>query len=128
MPVRLNFAGVETKGTFAPWPVDEDINFTIFNVTQAKGKESKEPYLSFEFKQVDGNRRTWSNFSLQPQALWRLKKLLVDLGDHDEEELQGDMELNLDDLLGKEVVIKFGPVNQNSSGNDTQDIKSIVAA
>jgi len=123
MPIRLNFEGVSTQG-FTPWPVKTPIEFTIFNISQEKGKDSGEPYLKFEFKQAGSNRKPWRNFSLQPSALWALKKLLVDLG-IDEEELSGDFEFDFADVLGDTVYLQFGP-EREYNGKVYQEVISVT--
>ena len=123
MPIKLNFEGVTTTG-FQPWPVKEPIEFTIFNISLEKGKESGEPYLKFEFKHTESNRKAWRNFSLQPGALWALKKLLVDLG-VEQEELEGDFEFEPKDILGKTVTLKFGP-EREYMGKMSQEVISVT--
>lgn len=127
MPIKLNFEGVTTEG-FAPWPENTDIPFTIFNITQEKGKDSGAPYLKFEFKQVGGNRKAWRNFSLQPGALWALKKLLVEL-DYDEDALEADFEFEPADVLGRAVNLTFGPERPiPNSSKKSQEVESVTAA
>lgn len=127
VPIKLDFTGVSTNG-FTPFPEKEPQKFTIFNISQEKGKESGAPYLKFEFKQSGGNRKAWRNFSLQPGALWALKKLLVDL-DYDEDELETDFEFETADVLGREVLLVFGPERQiPGSDRMSQEVESVTAA
>jgi len=47
------------------------------------GQDSGEPYLNVEFTFTEGdaaNRKTWNSYSLQPQALWRLKGDMIRMG------------------------------------------------
>lgn len=124
-PIRLNFEGVSTDG-FTPWEEKVDHEFTIFEIKPDKGQDSGEPYLKFTFKQVGGNRKAWSNFSLQPQSLWRLKKLLVDLG-YDEDSLESEFEFDPEEILGKTVLLRFGP-QREFNGKKNQDVVAVTAA
>lgn len=126
MPIKLNFEGVSAAGTFEPWPVREELNFNIFNISQEVGKESREPYLKFEFKQVGSNRKAWRNYSLQANSLSFLKRLLVDL-EYDEEALEGDFDFDPADILGREVIITFGPEKTDKNGRKSQEIVTVSA-
>src|SRR5690348_7084308 len=84
---------------------------TVFNIEQKVGKDSGKPYLEFTFKLKDNDRRIWSNYSLQPQAIWGLKQMLVNAFGFDPEKLSGsDVEFEPKDLLGREctVVVSVG--------------------
>jgi hypothetical protein len=126
MPIRVNFEGVSTDNTFAPWDINTPIEFTIFNITVREGKDSGKPYLEFEFKHSDSNRKAWRNYSLQPNALWALKQLLVDLGT-DPEDLEGEFDFEPNDVLGSRVNLFFGQ-EREYNGRKTQDVDRVVAA
>src|SRR5688572_7704264 len=119
MPIRINFEGV-TDGNFQPFEVGRPVEATVFNITSKVGKDSNKPYLEFEFQLMSGNRKAWRNYSLQPNALWALKQLLVDLG-VDPEDLVGDFEFEPNDVLGKSVELYFGP-EREYNGRKTQDV------
>lgn len=133
MPVRLaKFKSVETNRNFEPWPVKEPVEFTIFNITTEKAgtgaKHPGEPYLKFEFQVLDGKRKAWRNFSLVPDALSFLKRLLVELDVYVEEDQdEEDFEFEPADLLGRHVLLTFGPEKQYN-GNMTQEVVKVEAA
>lgn len=126
MPIKLNFKGVSSKG-FEPFEVGVPLPFTIFNITQEVGKESKQPYLKFEFQMSGGKRKAWRNYSLQPQSLFMLKNLLVQL-DYEEEDLEAeDFDFNPTDILGREVYLTFGPEKEGDNGFTSQEIVKVKA-
>jgi hypothetical protein len=125
-PIRVNFTGVRTDG-FEPFPVGEPLHFTIYNIKEAKSKAGNDK-LTFEFKAVEGNRRAWRDFSLMPTALWGLKRLLVELG-VSAEDLEGEFDFDPNDILGREVILTFGPERPiPGSTKMGQDIDEITAA
>src|SRR5690606_23712495 len=64
---------------------------------------SEKPYLAWKFRTVDGSHRLYHNTSLQPQALFNLKQVLVALG---VEVPNSVMKLNLDKLVGRECYVE----------------------
>jgi hypothetical protein len=78
-------------------------------------KSSNQEAIALTFTIQDENfpehegRKQWRNYSLQPQALWALKKSLVDLG-CDPEELEGtvDLEEVIGQLIGNKCLIEVG--------------------
>lgn len=77
MAIKLDFTGVEER-SFEPWPENEPIEFVLEKVTPGKTKKGDDK-LEFEFKHVDSRRKAWRTFTLTQNALWALKKLLVDM-------------------------------------------------
>jgi len=126
MPIKLNFEGVNVDGGgFEPWPVRTPVEFTISKIEPKIGRDSGKPYLEFEMNHVGSKRKAWSNFSLQPQALWMLKRLLLSLG-IPREELEGDFDLEPRDLIGKTVYILFDELRPSAyDGKERQEIIEI---
>ena len=121
MPIQIDFTGVTDEGFEVLEPGIYDAN--LYNIKQEVGKESGKPYLSFEFVLPTQNKRhLWSNFSLQPQALWRLKQVLVVLG-VPAEQLVGSLAFEPSDLLGKAVRLRVTIEDyQGRSQNAVADI------
>ncbi len=97
--VSIDFTGVEAGGVL----IDEG-KYEV-EVTEVKQEESKEgnPYLSWEFKVISEEgkgSKLWHNTSLQQQSLWSLRGLLEALGVEVPEE---EMDLDLDDLVGRTI-------------------------
>ena len=98
--IKVDFTGVETGGFDVP---DGAYALAVAVVTQKKGQDTGQPYLSWEFKVDDGKykgRKIWDNTSLQPQALWKLRSLLECMGMAIED---GEFELDLSDFAGQIV-------------------------
>ena len=109
--VRVDFSGVDTSGGREV----PDGQYTLA-VEAIEEKESSEgnPYLAWTYKVADGEAkgaRVWDNTSLQPQALWRLAKLLRCLG---EEDLEGSVDLDLGAYIGRTVQAEI--VNETYQG------------
>jgi hypothetical protein len=120
--IQLDFTGVQDSG-FEPFPAGEPIEFTLFAINDKKSQKG-DPMLEFEFKAVENNRRAWRNFVLLPQALWALKKALVEMG-VPKEDLQGTFKLDPKKLLGTHVMLTFSePSDYN--GRQVQNIDRIA--
>lgn len=52
----------------------------IWAIDERLGEKSQQPYMAFDFRIDESPRHLFDNFSLQPQALWRLKRLFEILG------------------------------------------------
>ena len=122
MGVKLDFSNVG-EGGFSPMPAGT-YPATIFNIEQKLGRESRQPYLEFTFKVKDSNRQQWSNYSLQPQAIWKLKQLLMTLG-VPESELAGEMDWEPSTVYGKEVhLVLRETVYNGQPSNEVVDVLS----
>lgn len=96
--IEVDFKGVETGGRT---PEDGPYCLEVTEVEQDKGADSGEPYLKWEFQVVDDPKfkgcKVWHNTSLQPQALFNLKSVLVALG---VEVPEGKLKLKLEEYVG----------------------------
>lgn len=126
MPIRVNFAGVNADTGFEPWEVGVAIPFTIFNIKEGVSKAGNDK-LTFEFQQVGTKRKTWEDFSLLPTALFNLKRLLINLG-YEKDDLEGDFDFEPKEILGKEVLITFGPERPIPNSDKMGQDKKITAA
>lgn len=87
----VNFADVDS---FEPLP-EGSYDIEIDKVEVRRNKADDGDYLNWELVVIDGeyeNRRLWMITSLKPQALFRLKQVLLDLGIIDEDEAEMDIE------------------------------------
>src|SRR5690606_38242185 len=76
----------------------------VKEVTKETSSNSGEDYLAFVYKVAEGRhegKTVYDNCSLQPQALWRLRGVLEALG---EEVPDSEMDIDLDDLAGKQMM------------------------
>ncbi len=127
MGIKVDFSSTNDKTGFDPL---EPGYYTgrIKEISQEVGKNSGKPYLKFTLaldpdadRSVQKGRMAWTNFSLQPNALWRLKKLLVDLGE-DKSALEGEFEFDPNTLLGTEVVIQLDSPDAGYSNNKVTNV------
>ena len=123
-PITLDMSGADDKDF---QPLDPGVyEVTVFGIEQKVGKTSGKPYLEFTFKMKDSERRIWSNYSLQPQSMWALKKVLVDAFGYDPEKLSGaEVEFEPKDLLGKpcKLVVSQGTYE----GKPTNEVDSVLS-
>ncbi len=119
MPIKLDFSGVTEEGLEPIAPGVYEAN--VYNVTNKIGKDSGKPYLEFEFSlPTEQNRRVWSNYSLTPQALWKLKSVLLKLG-FDAKQLAGDFDLEPSEILGRKCRVKLKIEEYQGKPNNTVD-------
>nr|DAN07345.1 MAG TPA: Protein of unknown function (DUF669) [Caudoviricetes sp.] len=104
-----DFTGNEDEGTgFSP--IDSGrYRATVFDISREVGKNSGKPYLKWCFQICEGEpfagRRLWDNTSLSDNAKWRLVQVLKACGI---DVPKGHLQLNPNDLLGKELIIMVG--------------------
>lgn len=100
--LNLDFTGITTD--FAPMPIG------IYRIrlnekpTVEPSKKSGENQVNFVFEVIEPEfegRKLFMHCSLQPQALWKLRKALNGLG---VETPDGPIQLNLADLIGREAL------------------------
>ena len=91
---------------------------------QKKSKDKGQPYLEWQFTVREGDfkgRKAWLNTSLQQQALFALKRLLLALGSA-KEDLEDEIEFEPVDYIDMECVVKIdhreyqGKLQQNVVG------------
>lgn len=107
MGIRVDFTNV--GGGFEPIP-EGTYDATVFEVEQKVGQNSGKPYLNWQFKIQGGEhdgRRAFYMTSLSPNALWKLKQNLSELG-FSKEQLAGEFDLDLTELIGLECSIVIG--------------------
>ena len=81
----------------------------MFEISREVGKNSGKPYLKWCFQICEGEpfagRRLWDNTSLSDNAKWRLVQVLKACGI---DVPKGRLQLNPNDLLGKELILTVG--------------------
>jgi hypothetical protein len=97
--IRVDFKGVETKGKFKPLSEGRHI-LTIQTVEMKTSTNSGHDYLAFMLEETSSKGRVYHNCSLQPQALFNLKGLLVAAG---VEVPDSAFDIDLEDLVGLEL-------------------------
>ena len=131
MPITVPMGGVGDEMEVLPAGA---YNATAYEWEQRFGRDSGQPYISLTFQIASGDysgRKLWSNYSLQPQSLWALKRFLITAGitedsfpDEDGAEL--DIEPLLRQVMGRPVVIT-ATVGQYQ-GRDTNNVEEVSPA
>jgi Protein of unknown function (DUF669) len=97
----IDFTGVKSGGATIP---DGRYTAKVVASELKEGKESGEPYrqLTWEItsKKCNGREVPYDNYSLQPQALWRLKGMLEAM---EIEVPDGEQEIDWDDIIDDET-------------------------
>ena len=103
------FTGNEDEGSSFN-PIDSGrYRATVFEISREVGKNSGKPYLKWCFQICEcepfAGRRLWDNTSLSDNAKWRLVQVLKACGI---DVPKGRLQLNPNDLLGKELILTVG--------------------
>lgn len=110
--VTVDFTGVKAGGAKVP---DGRYAAKITEVAQGVGKESGEPKLELTWeitsKKCNGREIKFDNYSLQPQALWRLKGLLEAL---EVEVPDGEQDIDFDEIIRDETECIIEVTGQSS--------------
>jgi len=103
MPIRVDFTDVGGEFT----PLEKGTYNAVVYDAEVKDSQAGKPYINWDFK-ITGpsneGRHQWYMTSLQPQALWKLKQVLIRLGAK-EEDLSGVAELDLEEYIGRKCRI-----------------------
>jgi len=99
--VSVDFTGVKAGGATVP---DGRYKAKIIEVSQEVGQDSGEPYLQLTWEitseKCNGRELKFDNYSLQPQALWRLKSMLEAL---EVEVPDGEQDIDFDEIISDET-------------------------
>jgi hypothetical protein len=135
--MRLNLADVEDR-SFEALPAGRyRLKIADYEMREVKqdGKLPKgTPMINWEFNVVcnakDGddkyaNRKLWMNSIIHERTLFNLKGLLRATGRFTDEDLEGELDFEPEDVLGYEVI---GVVAQREyNGDMVNDVKRVVA-
>lgn len=103
MPITLNLADVQTELEAIP---AGNYDVVIASCIEGMSKTSNQPMLTMKLRVEGGNydgRMLFDHFSLQPQALWKLKRLMGALGFGADVLKDPSYELEPEDFVGMEV-------------------------
>jgi hypothetical protein len=114
--VSVDFTGVKSGGATIP---DGRYAAKITEVVQGVGKESGEPKVELTWEitseKCNGREVRFDNYSLQPQALWRLKSLLEAM---EVEVPDGETDVDFDELISDETECIIEVTGQKSESGD----------
>ena len=98
--IEIDMTGVGVGGRLCPEGIHK---VQVEDVTPEISASSEKPYLAWKFRTADGSYRLYHNTSLQPQALFNLKQVLIALG---VEVPNSVMKLNLDEVVGRKCYVE----------------------
>lgn len=134
MTFRVNFSDVDGDGFEALPSGTYHVKITDGELREA-GENAKNPgsqYINWEFTVQSGdlaNRKLWTNSSLLPQALFRLKQMFKATGHWDDEDLNADdFNFDIDDAIGLDLkVVVTTRMYEEEKQNDIKRFKPISA-
>lgn len=98
--IEIDMTGVGVGGRLCPEGIHK---VQVEDVTPEVSTSSEKPYLAWKFRTADGSYRLYHNTSLQPQALFNLKQVLIALG---VEVPNSVMKLHLDKVVGRKCYVE----------------------
>lgn len=125
MKLKLDFTNVNDNGDFKKVDKPGTYNVKISKV-EAKKSQAGKPYLNWEFTVIDEEfkgSKLWFVTSLQPQALFNLRNLLVAAG---LDVPKSVVSIDLDTVIGRIVAVKVEMETYN--GEQRARVKSIIKA
>ena len=130
MGIKLNLTDVEVKN-FDPLPAgwyEAKVTGGELKQTSGDGKLGKVPMINWEFTVTDpeefANRKQWMNTVIHETTLFNLKALLLATG-MSEDDMAGEIDFEIEDILGETVMIK---VRQREWPKDSGDMRNEVSA
>lgn len=107
MAIRVDFTGVSSGfEKIAPGTYLARVEEIEQKISQA-GK----PYLNWKFTIIGGEydgRKAFYMTSLSPNALWKLKDVLIKAFGYSKQDLAGSFDLDIVDLIGQEAALVMG--------------------
>lgn len=105
MALNLDFSSVPSRD-----PLDEGVYLLQIAEAIVKTSSTGNPMIAVTYdvlattdgETVDGSRKLWDNYSLQAQALFKLKELLSALGI----DTSSVVDMEVSDLIGHQVLAK----------------------
>lgn len=121
--ISVDFTDVKAGGGGGKLLPEEPFPLEVDEIEEKEGEDSGEPYLAFKFKVVEKGEYedtvAYDNFSLQPQALWKLRGFMDAAGI---ETVDGPMDIDPDELVG--LVVIGNIVHEAYKGRDKHRIDS----
>jgi len=122
--ITTDMTGVTTE--FTPLPVGS-YTARVEKVEQRLGKDSGQPYVAWTFTLTEPGfegRKAFLNTTLQKKGLFALKRCLLALG-WDEDELQGEIDFDTEDLIDQECTVVLVPA-KDQNGAPTTAVECIL--
>ena len=93
----------------------------LSKIEQKVGRDSGKPYVEWTFDLTEDDypgRKGFYNTSLQPQSLWKLKELLINVFHLDPDSLSGEFDFDEDELVGMPVILVIEHRKWNGATRD----------
>lgn len=103
MPLTIDLTGVSTEGRPPLDPDDYPAVITKADIRDSKSSGEPTLYLELNVGEGDEARNMRWSTSLQPQSLWRFKRMLANLGF---ELPEGEFEFDEADLIGVDCMAR----------------------
>lgn len=120
-PLKIDFSQVQEFDL-----IPEGNYNAIVTAQEVRESQSSEyPYINWTLTINGGehdNRKLWTMTSLSPKAAFRLKEMLVALGEK-KEDLTGDFELDPEKYVGKGVIIQV--IHEKYEGTMRERVKNV---
>lgn len=125
MALNLDFSSVPSRD-----PLEEGMYLLQISEASEKTSSTGNPMIAITYdviathegEAVEGNRKLWDNYSLQAQALFKLKELLGALGI----DTSAVVDLEVSDLIGQQVLAKV--VQETYNGELRNRVKKLFPA
>lgn len=122
MALNLDFSSVPSRD-----PLDEGVYLLQIAEAIEKTSSTGNPMISVTYdvlatadgETVEGQRKLWDNYSLQAQALFKLKELLSALG----VDTSAVVDMEVSDLVGQQILAKV--VQETYNGELRNRVKKI---
>ncbi|SRR5258706_4541048 len=129
--MKVNLADVEQKD-FDPIPAGRyHFKITDGEIREA-GPQAKNPgseYVNWELTVQEGeftDRKVWTNTSFLANSLWRVQQLLAATGKYTEDQLSGELDFEIEDLIGCDVIADVKLKPETSEYSASNDIKKFL--
>jgi len=130
MSIKINLKDVNLSN-YEPLPVgtyDAKITGGEMRETSGNGKlPAGTPMINWEFTLQDADkltgRKIWTNTVIHETTLFTLKQLLISTGQFTEDDMDGELDFEISDIIGSDVAIVVAQREYN--GNVVNDIKKI---
>jgi len=122
MPITIDWSQSEGSDYSPVEPGEYEAVITGVKMSDKAGPSGYH-YIEIEFQGQEPKRKYWSNYSLSPKALWRLRQVLVALGIEVED---GPMELEPEEIIGKDCLLEITIESYN--GKETNRVGEVKAS
>jgi hypothetical protein len=106
-PISVDLTGIKTEFE----PLEPGYYDAVVESCELKNSKAHQPILNWRFNIINGEaegRKAFLTTSLQKQALWKFKQVLVALG-YERTDLAGAVEFEPTDVIGMECVVVMVP-------------------